>query len=121
MFKGDTNPDIGLLLYSLTSVYFISYFFFGVSLVISTFLKKVKNVISLSLGLTFLLYSLNAFTQAIESDSNFSWNPYTLFEFNQIYMDEKIAFGAIAYVLGVLAVATAVSFIRYQKHNISSL
>jgi len=121
LFKGDATPDTGLIVFSLTSIFFISYFFFGLSLLLSTFIKKLKNVISPALGISVLFYSINGLAQAIESDTNFNWNPFTVFDFSGIYIAEKLPTGGIIYAVSAATITIIFSYLRYYRKDIASL
>ncbi len=121
LFKGEATADIPLILYTLTSIFFISYFFFGLSVFLSTFMKKLKSVISPALGLSVLFYSINGLAQAIESDSTFAWNPFTIFEFSGIYTSKSLPLGAVVYSLIVIAITLGFSYQKYNNKDIASL
>jgi len=122
MFKGDAGVDVSALMFALSNVFLVSLFFFSISLVISTFIKKLKNIVSASLGLTFIFYTLNAFTSAIDSTKDsFEWNPFAAYDFVDLYTNQKFVFGSIVYLLVIAVGSLIFSYIRYSKRNISSL
>lgn len=119
--SGDNEVNKKALLLVLCSSFFVQLFFFSVGLLISLFLKKVKSVTPFSMGLTFGMFILDAFSRNFDIDIIRHFNPFSFFEANTIAQNAVYDTKFFILNLIIVVVSIAVSYLLYQKRDIKSV
>ena len=121
IFGNGQDYDTGILVMLLLTVTFIQLFFLTVALLISLFLKRIRNVTPYTMGLVFGLYVLAAFSSMAGEVFIEDISPFKHFEANYI-----VANGAydtpLAYLSFILIVVSIIgSYILYNRRDIHSV
>ena len=119
--SSDYPVDNTALFLVLSSAFFVQLFFFGVGLLISLFLKKVKSVTPFSMGLVFSMFILSTFARTFEIKFLEYINPFSYFETATIAAEAKFNIPYFIINLFVFFVSIAASYILYQKRDIKSV
>ena len=113
--------DKQALLLVLASAFFVQLFFFGIGLLVSLFMKKIKSVAPFSMGLVFSLYILSAFARTFEIDFLKYINPFSYFDTAQIAANANYDMTYFIINLCVAAVSIAAAYFLYQRRDIKSV
>ncbi len=106
------------ILLSITPI-FIGLPLFGINLFISTFLRKTKRTIGISLGLVFLFYILNVLSEIstkVEMLKYFSI--YTLADTRNILTSNSINIIGIIISFTITGIFILLSYVRYNKKEL---
>ena len=117
LLSGDFNQKEFLLL-SITPI-FIGLPLFAINLFISTFLRKTKGTVGISLGLVFIFYIFNVFSELSKNVEFLKYfSIYTLADTRNII--EKIAINPVLVIISVAITIVFISFtyIRYNKKEL---
>ena len=117
LLSGDFNKEEFLLL-SITPI-FIGLPLFAINLFISTFLRKTKGTVGISLGLVFIFYIFNVLSELSKNVEFLKYfSIYTLADTRNII--EKIAINPVLVIISVVITIVFISFtyIRYNKKEL---
>lgn len=117
LLSGDFNQKEFLLL-SITPI-FIGLPLFAINLFISTFLRKTKGTVGISLGLVFIFYIFNVLSELSKNVEFLKYfSIYTLTDTRNII--EKIAINPVLVIISVAITIVFISFtyIRYNKKEL---
>ncbi len=117
LISGDFNKSEYLLL-SITPI-FTSIPLFSLNLLISTFLKRNKKTIGISLGLVFIFYLLNVLSE-LSSKVEFLkyFSIYTLADIRNIVTNGSLNPVIVILSLTITIVFIGLSYIRYDKKEL---
>ena len=117
LISGDFNKSEYLLL-SITPI-FTSIPLFSLNLLISTFLKRNKKTIGISLGLVFIFYLLNVLSELSDKVEGLKYlSIYTLADIRHIMSDTQINLTCIIVSIVLSILFLALSFIKYQRKEL---
>lgn len=119
MREGRTYDSNALVMVLGTIVVF-QLFFLSVGLLISLLMKRVRSVIPLSMALSFGMYILSAFGKMIGEDKLELVSPFRHFDPNYIINNQSYNWSLVAISLGAILIAIPVSYLLYQKRNITA-
>ena len=121
LFKGDQSYDLKPLLLILGSVVLFQLFFLGVGMIISVSVKKIKNVLPFSMGLSFGLFMLGALRGVIGGEFLGIFTPF--YHFEAAYIVENNGYNIPMLVISctVIVISLIGSYVLYVKRNIHSL
>jgi ABC-2 type transport system permease protein len=89
------------------------------NLLISTFLKRNKKTIGISLGLVFIFYLLNVLSELSEEIEGLKYlSIYTLADIRHIMSDTQINPSCIIVSIILSIIFLALSFIKYKKKEL---
>lgn len=118
----DGNPyDMNKLYLMFATLVPFQLFFVSIGMVTTVFLRKVRSVLSFSIGLSFMLYILNALRAIIGGELLGVISPFYYFEANYVLDKGELKPIYTAVALGIIAISLAVTFVRYIKRDIHSL
>jgi ABC-2 type transport system permease protein len=120
-FSGGKPYDGRTLVMLLLTVTFIQLFFLFVSLIISLFTRKIRNVTPFSLGLVFGLYVLSAFSSMMGKMPIEDITPFKHFEPNFIVANGAYHTPLIYVSFALTAVGLAGSYLLYVRRDIHSV
>lgn len=123
MISSFSNGDFDMASFSLIniSLLFLQLIFFTIGLVISVFSRKIKSVLSVSLGLVFGFFAISAFAVTSTDDKLRFFSPFQYFKTEYIvkngnYEVPYAVLGAVIVVVGI-----ALTFIIYKRRDIHSV
>jgi ABC-2 type transport system permease protein len=109
-----------ILVMVLGTIVVFQLFFLSVGLLISLLMKRVRSVISLSMALAFGMYSLSVFGRMIGEAKLEIISPFRHFDPNYIISHQAYNWPLVAISLGAILIAIPVSYLLYQKRNITA-
>ena len=114
LLSGDFSQEEYFLI-SLTPI-IIGIPLFAINLFISTFMRKTKKIIGISIGMVFIFYIINVISE-ISSNSEFLkyFSIYTLADIRNIIMEDKINPVMILISLAITLLFIGGTYIRYNK------
>lgn len=121
LFKNGNDYEVKNVIVLLLSVPIFQLFFMSVGMFISVSVKKIKNVLSLSLSLSFGLYILNAMRAIFGGELLGYFSPFYHFEVGYILAEGKYDYKMIILSLLVIVISLVSSFVLYTKRDIYSL
>lgn len=111
-------PTFMLLSFTL---FLLQLFFLGLGFVIAVVVQKIKSVLSVSLGVVFMLFFISLFGSAT-SDSFLRYlTPFQYVEPAYILKNQTYEWGFMLLGFIILSVSIAVSYIVYRKKDIPSV
>ena len=96
-------------------------FFLSIGMLVSVLTKKIRSVLSYSMGLSFGMYMLNALSSIIDSDLLGLVSPFYHFDPGAILESGEID-GLLLWIsIGVIGISFIATYILYNRRNIHSL
>ncbi len=95
--------------------------FLSIGMFISLLFKRVRSVLSLSMGLAIGLYVINSVSGIVDSDILGYITPYYYFEPGLILIDGRYDLKLFLIAIGIIIVALTSSYLLYNKRDIHSL
>ena len=120
LFRGAYDFKAQTLVILLLSNIVFQLFFLMVGMAISLMMKRVRNVLPISMGLVFGLYILNAFGGMIGKQSLEIISPFKHFAPNYIVTHGTWDWSLAIISIVILVVAVVLSYVLYSRRNISS-
>ena len=120
IFRGGQDYQVKPVALLLLSMIVFQLFFLTVGMAISLLVKRVRNVLPISMGLVFGLYILNAFGGMIGEKSLEILSPFK--HFAPSYIIQHAAWDwSLAWIsLAIIVVSVAASYFLYARRNIGS-
>jgi ABC-2 type transport system permease protein len=112
--------EVQTLVMVLATIVVFQLFFLSVGLLISLLMKRVRSVIPLSMALAFGMYVLSAFGNMLGEDKLEIISPFRHFDPNYIINNQAYEWSLAAISLGVIVIAIPVSYLLYQRRNITA-
>jgi len=117
----DEKIDFDRYLLLCLGFYLLQLIFCAIGLLVSVSLKKIKSVLSVSLGLVFFFYAISAFAVTSESDKLRYLTPFQYFKPEYIVKNGSYETAYVLTGLVLLTAATAASFLRFRKKEIHAV
>lgn len=118
-----SEGDFDIAKFSLIniSLLFLQLIFFTIGLVISVFSRKIKSVLSVSLGLVFGFFAISAFAVTSTDDKLRFFSPFQYFKTEYIVKNGnyEIPFAVLGAVIVVVGIA--LTFVMYKRRDIHSV
>lgn len=121
LFRGGREYELRVLLLLLVSLVVFQLFFFGVGLLISLLVKRVRNVTPYALGLGFGMYVLSAFSGMLGDVKLELITPFKHFDARYIVQHGAYDTPLVLLNLVVTVVALALSYRLYLRRDIPSV
>lgn len=109
------------ILVLLSSVFWFQLTFLAIGLMVSVILRRIRNVLSFSLGLAFGTYILNAVRAIIDGDILGYLTPFYYFDPSYILINGAYDLSLAAISFGILILASVVTVWLYLKRDIYAL
>lgn len=121
LFNGDNTYSVKNVLMLLLTVPVFQLMFLSVAMLISLFFRKIRSVLSLSMGLAIGLYVANSVRGIVDSEILGYFTPFYYFEPRVILKNGKYDFKL--FLLGIIVVVISLigSYLIYNKRDIHSL
>lgn len=121
LFRDGNEYEARNLILLLVSTTFFQAFFLSVGMIVSVSVKKVRSVLSYSMGLAFGLYTLNALRAIVGGKTLGLLSPFYHFDPGYILANGTYDTPMIVLDFCVIAVACVASYYLYLKRNIHSV
>lgn len=121
LFNGDESYMLTHVLKLILTVPFFQLLFLSVGMFISLLFKKIRSVLSLSMGLAIGLYVINSVRGIIDNDLLGYISPYYYFEPGVILIDGTYDLKLFGLAIGIIIVSLVGSYLLYNKRDIHSL
>ncbi len=120
LFKGEAQYEPRAIFLLLGSGAIFQLIFFGLGLLISLLVRRMRSVTPWSLGLAFGTYVISAFS-GITGDAKLEYlSPFKHFEPGKIIRDLQYDMRLVVLDVVIVVVAVGVSYWLYQKRDIAS-
>lgn len=117
---GDTYKNTNLLKLLLTVPIF-QLIFLSLGMLISLLFRKIRSVLSFSMGLSIGLYVINSVSGIVDSEILGYITPYYYFEPGVILKSGEYDIRLISISIGIIIISLVVSYLMYNKRDIHSL
>ena len=121
LFAQDVDYELASLYWLFVSGFLFQLVFLSVGMVISVLLKKVRSVLSLSLGMSFSLYVAYALRAVFGGELMGYITPFYYFDANTILEKGHLNGPLTALALGISVVSLTITYIVYLRRNIHSV
>jgi ABC-2 type transport system permease protein len=121
LFNGGQEVVYQSVFLFLSIIILFQLFFLTVGMAISTFLKKINNVISYSMALGFGLYIISSFGRMLSNRPLQIMGIYEHYNPMDILGDNQLNLGFISVSFSISIIAFFIGYFLYQKRNIASL
>lgn len=100
------------------SMFFTQLIFFSIGLIVSIALKKVRSVLSISLGLVFMFYAISSFAVTSKDDKLRFITPFQYFKTDYILTQSQ--YESMYAIIGIFIVVISIiiSYILYKRKDI---
>lgn len=117
----EETVDITKLWLINLSLFFLQLIFFSIGLAVTAFMKKVKTVLPISLGIVFAFFAVSAFAVTSKDDKLRFITPFQYFTTQQIL--DHSSYEVVFVILGVVITAAGIitGYYRYIRKNIPAL
>jgi len=119
-FRQGQEYQVKVVVLLLLSMIVFQLFFLTVGMAISLLMKRLRNVLPISMGLVFGLYILNAFGGMIGEKSLEVISPFKHFAPSYIIKNAAWDWGMAGISLVYIVVAVVASYVLYARRNIAS-
>lgn len=121
LFNNGESYEISHVLKLVLTVPIFQLLFLSIGMFISLLFKKVRSVLSLSMGLAIGLYVINSVRGIVDSDILGYISPYYYFEPGIILIDGTYDLKLFSIACGIIILSLVTSYILYKKRDIHSL
>ena len=121
LFNNGENYRVGNILKLIITIPLFQLMFLSLGMIISLLFKKIRSVLSFSMGLSIGLYIINAVGGIIGSDTLGYLTPFYYFEPGEILKTGGYDIKLISLALTVIAISLISSYILYNKRDIDSV
>jgi len=120
LFKAGRSYDTNTLVVLLSSIVIFQLFFLTVGILISLFMKKVRNVTPLSMALAFGMYIVSAFGSMLGDVKLENITPFKHFEPGYMISHAAYNMPLVMISISVIVISVVGSYLLYAKRNILS-
>jgi ABC-2 type transport system permease protein len=121
VFRDNKAYDRQLILIMLVSIILFQLFFLSVGMLMSIVVKKVRNVLSYSLGLSFGMYILSAFNSIVDGTLMAYLTPFKYFEPSYIIRENSFDIELMIVSVAITIAAGIMTYIIYLKRDIRDI
>lgn len=121
LFNGGNSYEVSPVFRLILTVPVFQLLFLSLGMFISLLFKKVRSVLSFSMGLAIGLYVVNSVREIVDSDILGYITPFYYFEPGIILMDGAYNLKLFLIAIGIIIVSLASSYVLYKKRDIHSL
>ncbi|MHB8130931.1 MAG: ABC transporter permease subunit [Mobilitalea sp.] len=117
----EEKTDMTRLILMCLSLFFMQIMFFSIGLVASIFMKKVRAVLPISLGLVFMFFAISAFAVTSNEDKLRYATPFQYFTTKHIMNEGTMELSFLIIGAGIVIISTALSYYRYCRKSIPAV
>lgn len=121
LFNGGESYDLKNIFIFLSTIPLFQLFFFSLGILVSLLFKKIRSVLSVSMGIAIFFYMINVVRGIIDSDLLELLTPYYYFDPGIILKSGEYDILPISICILVIIISTALSFNLYKKRDIHSI
>ena len=121
LFKNANDYEVKNVIVLLLSVPIFQLVFMSMGMFISVLVKKIRNVLSFSLSLAFVLYIINAMKAVFGGELLGYFSPFYHFEVGYILAEGKYDYKMVILSLILIIISLVSTFVLYTKRDIHSL
>ncbi len=121
LFNAGQSYDTINVIKLLITVPIFQLLFLSLGMIVSLFFKKVRSVLSLSMGLAIGLYVINSVRGIVDSNILGYFTPYYYFEPGTILISGEYDYELWILGLAIIVISLISSYIVYNKRDIHSL
>ncbi|GEM02929.1 ABC-2 type transport system permease protein [Halolactibacillus halophilus] len=121
LFNGGESYRLAHVLKLILTVPVFQLLFMSIGMFISLLFKKIRSVLSLSMGLAIGLYVINSVRGIIDSDLLGYISPYYYFEPGVILIDGIYDLKLFGLAIGIIIISLVGSYLLYNRRDIHSL
>jgi len=121
LFKNNSTYELKNLLILLSSIVLFQLFFLAIGMVVSVLTKRIRSVLTFSLGLSFGTYIVNAMGLVLGGETLSYFSPFAYFEVGHL-----LEFGAYDFKMTMISIiittlSLGITYVLYPKRDIQSL
>ena len=120
-FRDKRAYDRQIILIMLVSVILFQLFFLSMGMLVSVVVKKVRNVLSYSLGLSFGMYILSTFNSIIDGTLMAYLTPFKYFEPSYMLRESSFDIELTIVSLAITLTAVIMTYVLYLKRDIRAV
>lgn len=121
LFSGGEPYKTSYVLMLFATIPIFQLIFLSLGMVISLFFRKVRSVLTLSMGLVIGLYTVSSIRGLLDSDLLGYFTPFHYFEPGDILKTGQYNLSLLLLSLAIIGLSIGGSFILYKKRDIHSL
>ncbi len=121
LFKNGQSYDQNHLWVMLSSIIFFQLFYLSIGMVVSVLMKRIRSVLSFSLGISFGTYILTAIGAIVGGNTLSYFSPFSHFEAGYILEFGKYNMKLVPISFIIIAVSLVATYVLYPKRDIHSL
>lgn len=121
LFNTGESYELTHVLKLLATIPVFQLVFLSLGMVISLFFRKIRSVLSLSVGLAIGLYVINSVRGIIDSDLLGYLSPYYYFEPGKILIEGTYEMQLFGLAIGIILVSLFGSYLLYNRRDIHTL
>lgn len=121
MFKDGKTYEAEPILLFLGALFLFQLDFLAIGMLISVLVRKIRNVLSYSMGLAFAMYTINALTSIVGDTFLSIISPFYQYEVGYIISNYSLHFTRTICSLVIIVGSFAISYMVYLKKDIHSL
>ena len=121
LFNGGNSYEISNVFKLVLTVPVFQLVFLSIGMLVSLLFKKIRSVLSLSMGLSIGLYVVNSVSGILESDILGYITPFYYFEPGLILIDGAYDLKLFAMAIGIIILSLVSSYKLYNRRDIHSL
>ncbi len=113
--------DIKHLFLMNLSLLIMQFIFFSIGLAVTGFLKKVRAVLPISMGMIFTFYAISAFAVTSKEDKLRYATPFQYFTVQQIFEESSYEVSFLILSGAIIIIGIVLSYYRYLRKNIPAV
>ena len=121
LFNGGNSYEVSNVFKLILTVPIFQLVFLSLGMFVSLLFKKVRSVLSLSMGLAIGLYVVNSVRGILDNDILGYITPYYYFEPGLILIDGAYDLKLFGIAIGIIIISLASSYLLYNRRDIHSL
>lgn len=121
LFNNGQSYNWTNLIKLLITITIFQLIFLSLGMLVSLFFKKVRSVLSLSMGLAIGLYVINSVSGIVDSKILGYFTPFYYFEPGQILKSGQYNISLLLLAIGIITISLISSYVIYNKRDIHSL
>lgn len=117
--KDDVSTELLMLL--TLSIFLVQLFFVGVGSLLSVLIKRIKNVMPITLGVVFLFFIIELINQSL-LDKNLTYlTPFSYFKGSDLWLNRSFNPTYLILDLSIFVGLTVISYIVYNKKDVHAV